>query len=628
MRARAARRLGLAAALASLLGVMSVAHAVTVEDAVALAEAGVSEELIVEAIVRDETKLELSDGDRARLKQAGLSAKVARAFAGPAPAPTPVEQAAPEGKAAPVGKAAPPADARARAEDVREAERRRAEEERAKRAAERGAEAERLRREAAALGGAELDRTRGADAGRLIDSAYESLDDGEISRAAVIFDQIVGGRLAAPNTAAYADASYGLAEALTRLGLPSAAPPLVVEVLRHGPAAPRFDEALRLLARYATRFDYTHPVLELLDGVELEGRSAELRDEHAWMVGGYRARFGDHDRARTRLMSIRPDGPRGPAAAYRLGLVEVAAGRPIEGLRAFESAVTLSERRGDLGTRDLAYLALARIAYEVGRFDAAIDYYRRIGAASGARARARYELIWPLLLSGDDAGALAALHVAEADRHADHLALDLGLLEATIFLDLCRYDEARARTAAFQQEIAPLLTFLDRAVELPAAEAHAAALAHPALRRIVQSDVDTHVAAQAAAELASEERRLAGLTALGALADRLRPALADRRRALGDQAAAAALRRLRALRLELADLAVSADEVRLEADLAEREVLYGAEGDGAVVPVAPAAVPPRVAPGQALWQVDDERWLDEENDHVSGVTSACPVETR
>lgn len=582
------------------------AAALTVDDIIAMAEAGVSEEVILDTIQKSGQKFELSAADLKRLRKAKVSEKVIRALQGkpePAAAGGPREQAE---------------EARRRERERIEAEERRRAEEAERERRVRSGQAEELAAEG------ELTRPGRSDVDRLIDQAYDVLDDGGHEAAAIAFDKVVAGGLAAPNTANFVDASYGLAEALTRLGLPSAALPHVVEVLRHGPKAPRFDEALRLLGRQAARVDTMHPILELMDGFDVSGRPPEVRDAHAFLVGSYLARSGEHDRARARLTKVRADSAFAPAAAYRLGLVEFAAGRPLEGLHAFERAVQLADARGDGEVRDLSYLALARIAYEVGRFDAAIDYYKRIPPGSASRARARYELIWALVLAGDDAGALAAIAVLESERYADFMWVDRGVLEATIYLDLCRYELARARAGAFLAEAAPLLGWLEKVVDLEAPAAYAEALRQPVGRLALLSDVDTHVAASAAAAVAGEEKRLAELAGdLGPLAKRIAPGLAERRKALHAQAAAAALRRLRALRLEVADLVVNAEEVKIEVDLAQRELLYR---EISLSQTQGALRKPRLADDEAWWEVDEERWVDEEDDVRSLMTSVCPSE--
>ncbi len=578
---------------------------ITVDDVIVMAESGVSGEILIETVRASGQTFTLTDADIARLKKAGVSEETIRALNAPAAGAT-----------------------REQAEEAAREERARAEAAAAQASEDAAAERERRKAEAEKLaaGTTALHKQANAEIDRLIDSAYDDLGEQRYARAAAAFDKVVAGGLVAKNTVRFVDASYGLALALTRAGLPSAAAPHLVEVLRHGPTAPRYGEAIDLLARYAATVDYTHPILELLDGHDPK----EQVDAHAFLVGAYRARFGDWDRARVRLAQVDANGARGPAAAYRLGLVEVAAGRPLEGLRAFEQAVERAEKRKDIEIRDLAYLALARIAYEVGRYDAAADYYKRIGVESAVRGRARYELVWTLLLAGDGAGALAAIEVVEAPRYAGEMvAPDLGVIEATVYLDLCRYDDAYARAEAYLVDSAPLLAWLEAVVDREPAAAYAAALERSDVvdgnevgRRAVLSDVDTHVAASAAAAVAAELAKLNDLAAdLGeAAGKRARATLEERRDALAAQAAAAALRRLRALRGEVAEATIHADEVKIEASFAKRELLHGT-----AAPAGGRGGRTRQLGGdESYWEIDDERWLDEEDDVTSFLPSQCP----
>jgi tetratricopeptide (TPR) repeat protein len=581
-----------------------VAAGLTVEDILAMAEAGVSEEILLDTIRRSGQKFDLTDPELARLRAAHAPEAVIRAMRG-RPAKAQKE--------------------RDRAESALQKEAERSGEDKARRKEEQRQERQQHQEEARKLEGkaitVEQTRTR-TDVDRRIDDAYDDLDEGRHARAAVGFDTVVSAGLAAPNTARYVDAHYGLAEALARLGMPSAATPYLVEVLRHGPAAPRFDDSLRLLLKYARTVDFTHPIVEVLDTYDLSTRPQALKDEVGLLTGGYRARYGDYVQARERLSQITSVGPRGPSAAYRLGLVEVADGHPLEGLRAFERAVELAEKRRDAEVRALSYLALARLAYEVGRYDAAVDYYRRVPPDSASRPRARYELVWALLLQGDDRAALAALTVLEGERYADLQTQDLGVVEATAYLDLCHYEKARARAEAFLEVAAPSLTWLEEVVESEAKVAFARALERPSLRSVLLADVEVHVARTAALAALREETRLGELAPqLGPLATRLVPTLAGRRSSLEEQAATAALRRLRALRLELAELMVNADEVKVEADLAEKELLHGTVGKK-----ERAASPERRSARTIPWGLDEERWLDEEDEMHSALVSQCPKE--
>src|SRR5215213_2421689 len=105
------------------------------------------------------------------------------------------------------------------------------------------------------------------------------------------------------------------------------------------------------------------------------------------------------------------------------------------------------------------------------------------------------------------------------------------------------------------------------------------------------------------------------------MGQRVRRELYERKKSLDEQAATVALRRLRNFRLELAELAVNADEVKVEASFGEREAEYDEKrrardvGDTEV----------RAGAGESVWEVDDERWIDEEDGYVTRRASACPL---
>ena len=255
------RRFLLALLLCVAVATTAAAADVTVDEIAGMAEAGVSEDILLET-VRGKT-LSLSAEDITKLRKAGVSERVIAELR---------------------KNAAPAAAGNTGAEAARDEEKQRiaAEEER-RRAAEEE-EKERLRKEAERLRGGKLDaKDVAADVDALIDRGYDQLGDKDWIAAATTLDRVVSGGLAAPNSVRFVEASYGLALALTRAGLPSAAAPHLVSVLKHGPDAPHWGEAVVLLAAWAPTVDWTHPVLEVLDG--FEAPRGQVADAHAFLVG-------------------------------------------------------------------------------------------------------------------------------------------------------------------------------------------------------------------------------------------------------------------------------------------------------------------------------------------------------
>jgi hypothetical protein len=132
--------------------------------------------------------------------------------------------------------------------------------------------------------------------------------------------------------------------------------------------------------------------------------------------------------------------------------------------------VTLATRAVEQGESeedvlDLAYLALARIAYEVGNYDGAIYYYRKIPERSPKVAEALFEAGWTYFLAGNYRNALGVFHALHSPYLSYRYLPELYILEATAYLNTCHYDKARDAVTRFQDDylaqVLPLKHFLE-----------------------------------------------------------------------------------------------------------------------------------------------------------------------
>jgi len=135
----------------------------------------------------------------------------------------------------------------------------------------------------------------------------------------------------------------------------------------------------------------------------------------------------------------------------------------------------------DVGSNDaserrilhLSYLALGRVAYEVGDYEQAIDHYQRLPRSSEYFDRALYELTWVLV---------SRKNYKQASRNADIFLYlsnpdptfipEIKLLKADLLLRLDRYDEATVAYNNVVEDFKPvrknLNTFLNKRSNLRA----------------------------------------------------------------------------------------------------------------------------------------------------------------
>jgi tetratricopeptide (TPR) repeat protein len=123
------------------------------------------------------------------------------------------------------------------------------------------------------------------------------------------------------------------------------------------------------------------------------------------------------------------------------------------------------------GIRDLAYLALGRIAHEQEKYDDAYYFYFRVPQDSERLPDALFEASWSMFQAGEYEAANAFLEEFDRSFGKTPLAPDVMLLHAMIDLKSCRFDDVRVTLdklvktyAPIQQQVATLLKDPDRRV--------------------------------------------------------------------------------------------------------------------------------------------------------------------
>ena len=131
-------------------------------------------------------------------------------------------------------------------------------------------------------------------------------------------------------------------------------------------------------------------------------------------------------------------------------------------VQSFQRAIVATEENESAPeVRDLAYLALARIAYRIGDYDAAIYYYRKVPQGSRKAAQSFYESAWVYFLKGDYSRALGTFHALSSPYFRHYFYPEMWILEATTYMNLCHFDRTQLALQRFEQEVMPLITPLE-----------------------------------------------------------------------------------------------------------------------------------------------------------------------
>ncbi len=435
-------RLGSLSVLLTVLLVASVAEAITVEEIVTLSKLGVQPSEIIAQIDKDRTVFHLQTAQILELRRQGVDDAVIRHMM-----ETPKLFGAPKaptgGGAAPAGTPSPGATAAPAAPSPQQ---RAAEEARRRQEQRRIAEMARRMREQ-----------------KMLKEAQELAEDGEWVAALHKYQEFLQRGHFPPQSEQAYMAKYGMANALMEAGLLYSAAPLLTDVLLEGPKRPFFEPALRKMRDLRRAIDYAPPSLQQLREMYVGDRSQEFQDLFNFFVGEFFFSFNDHATAVQFLDHVSDSSPDYARAVYLKGLYQVENKLYRSALQSFQQAIVATERNGSNPVvADLAYLALARIGFESGNYDAAVYYYRKIRSDSPKLPVAFYELAWAYFMKGDYSRALGAFQALQSPYFAHYFFPELWVLEATVYLNTCHYDLTEEALNRFKETVLVLQEPLKR----------------------------------------------------------------------------------------------------------------------------------------------------------------------
>lgn len=255
------------------------------------------------------------------------------------------------------------------------------------------------------------------------------------------------------------NANYCLARALYNEEIYSGASRPLVRVLESGagPDRPYFKDSFYMLEQVTAKIGYRSPSLEAVTATSLKNFDQDFNDDFNYYFGKF---FFDYNRmndARDYLKKVSKSAPDYPEARYLEGVSVLGTVQTNEdlykvakdALTAFQDAIIAaeSEQGGNEEILQLGYLALARTFYELGFYNVSLYYYQKLPTESSRNAEAKFEQAWTYFLKNDHKKALGVFHMLGSPYYDKWFFPDLDLLEATIYLNLCRFDESQMALA-------------------------------------------------------------------------------------------------------------------------------------------------------------------------------------
>ncbi len=190
----------------------------------------------------------------------------------------------------------------------------------------------------------------------------------------------------------------------------------------------------------------------------------EVRAEIAYLRGRAKQAAGDADGALAAYAEIPQTSRFWSQATYLSGLIQVERGRMKEGENLFckvadpkrqDKTVPVFADERFFAVRDLARLALGRVAHEQLRHDDARYYYYLVPRDSDRLAEALYEAATTRYEKKDYQGARELLDELQALKVHHRYEDEARILDAYIDLALCRFPSADAKLQAFLRDYEP-----------------------------------------------------------------------------------------------------------------------------------------------------------------------------
>ena len=599
----------------------TVGSAITKEQVITLAGLGISEQEIIAAIDKDRTVFTLQVTDILALKQASVPEGVIKHM---------LQSAQLYGGGAAAAGAAPGTPAA----------------ERPKTPAEIAAEQRRIREEAmkmAAEAKAAQENQKRAFAQGILKKGRDLAEAGKYVEAINQFEEFRRKGNHQPGSEEAYIADYGIANALAKAGLYQSAAKSLVDVVLQGPDRPFFQSAMGDLREIRQTINYSPPELEELTNFYVGEFSQPFQDSFHYVLGEFFYDYKNFAQALKYLDQVSATSEDYGKALYLKGLVQVQNKLWRSALESFQNAIVATEtNKSTSEVSDLAYLALARIAYESNNFDAAIYYYRKVSEESVKLATAFYESAWTYFIKGDYSRALGTFQTLHSPVFSHFYYPELWVLEATIYLNLCHTDLTRKAIEMFNNNVTiysqPLDDFLksarrpsdfyDAVVKTGNLEAR---VLNEQLLKPVYADVDFYNLYETIRQIENEMIQLEkeGM-GLGDFAIQLRGKLQSQRIAKINEIGIKIQQIMRNTQDELRDYSVKITEIEIELDqlelmdidaemaaLSGEEVVSKTESDSSETGLA------IVGADSIRWPFESEYWSDEIKAYRAFIGERC-----
>jgi len=271
----------------------------------------------------------------------------------------------------------------------------------------------------------------------------------------------------------YEAAEFTLGRALARSGAYDSAKRYLLRVLDHGAKHPYFTAAYRTMVDSALETREQAAILAQLEGIKLEDPLPhDSENERAYLRGKVAYEKGDLQGAAATFGEVDRQSRFHASALYFRGLIAARQQRFAMARRNLCEIVEQADKDRFsffidgryYAIKDLAYLALGRIAHEQGKYDDAYYFYFRVPEDSERLPDALFEAAWSMFQKGEYEAAGAFIEQFDRTFPKSPLGPDVMLLHAMIDLKSCQFERVRTTLdqlvktyVPIEQEVAALI---------------------------------------------------------------------------------------------------------------------------------------------------------------------------
>ena len=279
---------------------------------------------------------------------------------------------------------------------------------------------------------------------------------------------------ASPGTQEFTDAHYYTARSLYNLGLYNATLNYLIPILKKGPRDANYKRAFKMFVVVVRKLSFSEPsIFNRLARHDVSRFSKKFQDAFNYILAKFFYHWGNYRRARRIMAKVSPTSEYYSSAMYITGLLHLQERKEKktkslkEAHDSFVKSVLAAEKSNkDARILDLGYLALARLAYEVGQLDGALFYYRKIPKSSPRVGRAYFEKAWTYFLNRKYGHAIGTFHVLHSPYFKTQFLPELYILESTVYLNLCQYKMAKDLAELFQKRYSPIKDKISKLVDM------------------------------------------------------------------------------------------------------------------------------------------------------------------